>query len=737
MVNDLLPSFSPRNYHLNDSHNTDLLTTTSHNMESPQRSRWDLLPPNTNSHIGAPQPARVKAGSVPAYNQYTDTILTPEGHGVINSSPASWRFGQIVMVPYFRPYLDPQSLDLDANNKNNFRTTSAGCDNVVLVPAIIVAVFETNLKVLPILRDEVPDSTAHRSFAMRIVDWDSDDYDVHRVSLATLRIQRSDELDRLWRPQSPDHINISRDLFVEYSWPLQAIEELDDESKTELRSRVGWVGASLSLYPNAGRAQRAYETHLRTQAAMAAAQSGSESDDSDSDDEVPSGAKAPTGKPASKGTQKHNNDKEKDAHLTTGGKDIDLVNQPLKKEEKAREPYTGQQLPNNNWECVHACKDKTACAHKCCKEGVKEKPKGRIIPQPKEPKSRGADKKPTTTKKPTTKAEGKKAQKAESEAGNQDPQGESNELTGETAVENHDHASDSDSDASDEGEDASKGKSKVAAKPKATKKTAGKGATKASDSAGVKKSGKGTKGPIKDKAVGLKSKAASRKGSTASNPIVSRKNSKALLTIPSKELPAWMHDVAAESYSDESDVPVTKRPRKLQAGERPAWWKQVAEEPYSSDPDAPELVKEPRGKKRSGDQSVAVDEKEAEASEPPRKKSKTPEPEPESEIVPSKRKTPPAFVPETRLGAPVPPTTVVAETAEEADAWAALDDANVEEEFEKALDGNDDVANLGETFDDELQEFDNVYGDDEDDQDNEGSFEDQAYDEDNFGDEEY
>jgi len=32
-------------------------------------------------------------------------------------------------------------------------------------------------------------------------------------------------------------------------------------------------------------------------------------------------------------------------------------------------------LPNGNHRCNHQCKDKSACNHVCCKEGVKGKPK--------------------------------------------------------------------------------------------------------------------------------------------------------------------------------------------------------------------------------------------------------------------------------------------------------------------------------------------------------------------------
>ncbi|KAK4553065.1 ATP-dependent DNA helicase MER3 [Recurvomyces mirabilis] len=50
--------------------------------------------------------------------------------------------------------------------------------------------------------------------------------------------------------------------------------------------------------------------------------------------------------------------------------------------------YEPRQLPNGKWACNHACKDKTACKHLCCREGTDKKPKP---PKPKDTKKQGSD----------------------------------------------------------------------------------------------------------------------------------------------------------------------------------------------------------------------------------------------------------------------------------------------------------------------------------------------------------
>lgn len=57
---------------------------------------------------------------------------------------------------------------------------------------------------------------------------------------------------------------------------------------------------------------------------------------------------------------------------------------------QAPDDWDPQQLPNGKWACNHACKDKTACKHFCCREGLDKKPKP---PKQKETKKHGAESK--------------------------------------------------------------------------------------------------------------------------------------------------------------------------------------------------------------------------------------------------------------------------------------------------------------------------------------------------------
>jgi len=57
--------------------------------------------------------------------------------------------------------------------------------------------------------------------------------------------------------------------------------------------------------------------------------------------------------------------------------------------EDAAKEFEPRQLDNGKWACNHACKDKTACKHLCCREGVDKKPKA--------PKPRASKKDVTAT----------------------------------------------------------------------------------------------------------------------------------------------------------------------------------------------------------------------------------------------------------------------------------------------------------------------------------------------------
>jgi len=57
--------------------------------------------------------------------------------------------------------------------------------------------------------------------------------------------------------------------------------------------------------------------------------------------------------------------------------------------EDAAKEFEPRQLDNGKWACNHACKDKTACKHYCCREGLDKKPKA--------PKPRASKKDNTVT----------------------------------------------------------------------------------------------------------------------------------------------------------------------------------------------------------------------------------------------------------------------------------------------------------------------------------------------------
>lgn len=106
-----------------------------------------------------------------------------------------------------------------------------------------------------------------------------------------------------------------------------------------------------------------------------------------------------------------------DVELTEGDfMDVDALDQPrfsLAKNGKLKnktaipdsvEAPDEQKLENGNYACHHRCKDRNACKHRCCKEGLEKKPK----PKPKKPKDNGPSS--TTSKSKTSSSSSIKVQ---------------------------------------------------------------------------------------------------------------------------------------------------------------------------------------------------------------------------------------------------------------------------------------------------------------------------------------
>lgn len=96
--------------------------------------------------------------------------------------------------------------------------------------------------------------------------------------------------------------------------------------------------------------------------------------------------------------------------------DVDALDQPrfsLAKNGKSKnktaiadsvEAPDEQRLENGNYACHHRCKDRNACKHRCCKEGLEKKPK----PKPKKPKNNESSS--TTSKSKTSSSSSTKVQ---------------------------------------------------------------------------------------------------------------------------------------------------------------------------------------------------------------------------------------------------------------------------------------------------------------------------------------
>ncbi|EMC98517.1 hypothetical protein BAUCODRAFT_67333, partial [Baudoinia panamericana UAMH 10762] len=64
-----------------------------------------------------------------------------------------------------------------------------------------------------------------------------------------------------------------------------------------------------------------------------------------------------------------------DLHLSGDNEGAQRKKQKTFHDADAPPEHQALRLPNGNWACNHACKDKTSCKHFCCREGVDKKPK--------------------------------------------------------------------------------------------------------------------------------------------------------------------------------------------------------------------------------------------------------------------------------------------------------------------------------------------------------------------------
>ena len=69
----------------------------------------------------------------------------------------------------------------------------------------------------------------------------------------------------------------------------------------------------------------------------------------------------------------------------------------------AAQDWEPRKLDNGKWACNHACKDKTACKHLCCREGLDKKPKPPKAKEVKKADHSGSDPKQTQLNMPTKK----------------------------------------------------------------------------------------------------------------------------------------------------------------------------------------------------------------------------------------------------------------------------------------------------------------------------------------------
>lgn len=92
----------------------------------------------------------------------------------------------------------------------------------------------------------------------------------------------------------------------------------------------------------------------------------------------------------------------KDLQGTKTQKDRESVNKQI-----ANTSWQPERLPNGNWKCSHKCKDRDTCKHKCCREGLENKPK------PIKQKVKGREERSAGTKSTQTRLKGSKMQDIE------------------------------------------------------------------------------------------------------------------------------------------------------------------------------------------------------------------------------------------------------------------------------------------------------------------------------------
>ncbi|KAJ9650530.1 hypothetical protein H2198_010165 [Neophaeococcomyces mojaviensis] len=177
----------------------------------------------------------------PIYVTKPEDTASRSSLGTPNTSPSSWRRGQIIRLPHLLSPLhqlsNPDYHAYSGNAENTYSNTHH---------AIIVAVYATNLITLPIFTNTNGPDLKHQPNDSKLVTMHilptADEIAEMKVTDNNLYIAGP------WRPDRGSHIHLLTPLAVPYTWPLQRTDQLDGRSGAILQQR--WrIAHNMSFIP--------------------------------------------------------------------------------------------------------------------------------------------------------------------------------------------------------------------------------------------------------------------------------------------------------------------------------------------------------------------------------------------------------------------------------------------------------------------------------------------------------
>lgn len=220
-------------------------------------------------------------------SSYVEMALSsiPHPDTANKASASTFSVGDVIMVPILAPYLEHDDLVREVATDHTVdrqlkESINIGYYRTNLSPAIIVAIFTTNLVVLPILDSRLNDNRkkekqANYDMLLDVVRYlskrnqpDDDNFSQTKLVLELeaeeITVEEKDGTTATidaWQPQKGAHVHFGKSMTAEYFWPYRVENKLTETSREILVDRYAFVHGKL-LKSNPQQAKKETAKHI-------------------------------------------------------------------------------------------------------------------------------------------------------------------------------------------------------------------------------------------------------------------------------------------------------------------------------------------------------------------------------------------------------------------------------------------------------------------------------------------